>query len=430
MADQTVPMVSPDGKDVSDVPLDQVQHFKSLGAKVVEAPPPPSALQQLGRGALNTLPAAGAMVGGVLSTPETMGAGTIPGIALGAGVGRGLRDLIGHFTGMDEPSSPLQKAANIVGDTAMTGATAAILPGAVAAAKAPLQTLREGAEQFGSAMPPVVRRLANLFPSLPEAAGSTLERPAWQTWGEPPAPAPGALSASDRALLARQGYSPQLIEQVAAQRAKSAGAAVAPGSSAPSWPVTPEAPPGSRIVPETGETENAWRARVASKINGGGRASAGGDVPANATGTSFQPAPMPQRPPISVSPSSQDSLAARTGAPSAPRQSLPVFSSPGQVKGVTSNALEAASNAAFAAGHYEEAERLIGQSLNAFFRGSGGPMAGILAAAIAHKARQVIEPLRADPSFQQAPPARQQQLIQQALRQPGARGSLTSLLGS
>ncbi len=136
----------------------------------------------LARSALNALPGVGAMVGGMLSTPETLGVGTVPGMALGAGAGRGARDLIGHWTGLDAPSTPLEKAGNITGETALTGATAAILPGAVAAVKAPIQTLREGAEQFGSAMPPAVRRLARILPVAKQEAGPLLTRPAWQTW--------------------------------------------------------------------------------------------------------------------------------------------------------------------------------------------------------------------------------------------------------
>lgn len=226
-----------------------------------EAPkPPPSMGRQLGRAALDTLPGIGALVGGVLSTPETLGAGTVPGMALGAGAGKGLRDLIGHYTGLDVPSTPLEKAGGIAKETAIAGATGAILPGMVAAVKAPLQTLREGAEQFGSAMPPAIRRLGRLVMPPPSTGpGRILTRPAWQTWegaapsvatpeatatgtgfqggaplptgptqwrvnqpvssaAAPEAPATRAmatgLSAEDRAALVKQGYRPDLIAQI------------------------------------------------------------------------------------------------------------------------------------------------------------------------------------------------------------------------
>lgn len=136
----------------------------------------------LARGAIDLLPGIGAFVGGALSTPETLGVGTVPGMALGAGVGRGARDLIGQATGLDAPSTPMAKAGAIAGETALAGATGAILPGAVAAARSPIQTLREGAEQFGSAMPPAIRRLARILPTAKQEAGPLLTRPAWQTW--------------------------------------------------------------------------------------------------------------------------------------------------------------------------------------------------------------------------------------------------------
>lgn len=163
----------------------------------------------LARGVLNTLPAVGAMVGGALSTPETFGAGTVPGIALGAGAGRGLRDLVGHYTGLDEPTTPVQKLEHIGGETAVTGATAVLLPGLVQAAKAPLRTLGEASEQFGSAMPPTIRRLSRLFPPIPKGApGPNYTRPYTPEWppfepepsGAPPpgwsTPPPGGTGAT------------------------------------------------------------------------------------------------------------------------------------------------------------------------------------------------------------------------------------------
>lgn len=134
----------------------------------------------IARAGLDALPGAGAIVGGVLSTPETLGTGTIPGVALGAAAGRGLRDLIGHVTGIDAPTTPMQKAGHMAVDAAISGATQAIVPGLVEAAKAPIQTLRDASEQFGDAVPPSLRRLGRLLPSLPDAPKPTpIVSPDW-----------------------------------------------------------------------------------------------------------------------------------------------------------------------------------------------------------------------------------------------------------
>jgi hypothetical protein len=153
------------------------------------------AMTRIGHGALESLPGIGAVVGGVLSTPETGGIGTVPGIALGAGAGKGVRDMIAAGLGMEKPSTAVGEGARIAGETALTAGAAAILPGAVAAAKTPVQTLREGAEHFADAMPASIRRLGRLIPSAPKTAAPILERPAWQSWGEPEAAAAPAASA-------------------------------------------------------------------------------------------------------------------------------------------------------------------------------------------------------------------------------------------
>lgn len=404
MADQTIPMVSPDGKDTVDVPADQVEHFKSLGAKVVVPPPPPSLGRRLAKGALDSLPGIGGVVGGVISTPETGGVGTIPGIALGAGVGRGVRDLIGHYSGLDEPTTAMQKAGHIVGDTAMTAGTAAILPGLATAVKAPLETARLASEHFGSAMPQWVRNIGKLLPSLPEPPARIPEFPGWPAVGEA---TPRHLDLSRE--LQPSSLSQQEISERLAAVQRAGGTQIPPTAARPISPRPPitVSPSSPMQPPVTGKA-----ATLADTAGGSDQRGSlldaihGPNAPSNGNGLLQSP------------------IRAVEGRPT------PLYPSRGTVKGVTSNNLEAASNQALAAGHWDEAERLIGQSLQSFFQGSGGPMAGILAAAIAHKARQVVEPLRADPSFQQAQPAKQQQMIQNALRQPGARASLTSLLGS
>lgn len=229
-----------------------------FAAFAVEAPPkkaPPSMGRQLAKAALNTLPGIGGIVGGVLSTPETLGAGTVPGVALGVGAGQGLRDLIGHFTGLDDPTTPLEKAGHIAKETAVAGATGYLLPGLVEAAKTPIQTLREASAQFGEAMPPVVRRLGRLLPSLPTPAkGPILTRPAWQTWEQagpmfdeaaPAAttatttaarPVAAGLSEVERAALQKQGYPADVIAKIEA-----AATSATPPASVPA-PVTAATP--------------------------------------------------------------------------------------------------------------------------------------------------------------------------------------------
>lgn len=103
---------------------------------------------QLARGTLDTLPAVGAMVGGAVATPETLGAGTVAGAALGAGVGRGARDLIAEHLGIDDPTTPLSKGARIALDTAITAAAPAVAGVAKRVLTAPSATLADFIETF------------------------------------------------------------------------------------------------------------------------------------------------------------------------------------------------------------------------------------------------------------------------------------------
>lgn len=181
----------------------------------------------LAKTGLDTLPGVGAIVGGALSTPETFGAGTVPGIALGAGVGRAARDLIGHATGLDAPSTPLEKAGSIAGETAVTGLVAGALPGVIEGVRTPVQTLREGAEQFKSVLP---RWVGKILPSIPETApGPIMQRPAWQGWPQQapvdlsrPVPA-GSLTQEGiaeriAAVKANGGLPAQTVEQMPSVR--------------------------------------------------------------------------------------------------------------------------------------------------------------------------------------------------------------------
>ncbi|HZO51202.1 MAG TPA: hypothetical protein VFB63_00730, partial [Bryobacteraceae bacterium] len=111
----------------------------------------------------------------------TGGLGVIPSLALGAGVGRGARDLIAEATGLDEPSSALGKAARIALDVGETAAAQAVIPGLAEAVKTPLRTTGDVLKTFPQILPRALR------PSLPAGlrlpprpAGPILARPPWQ----------------------------------------------------------------------------------------------------------------------------------------------------------------------------------------------------------------------------------------------------------
>lgn len=108
--------------------------------------------RQAVRGVLDTLPVAGALAGGAIATPETLWAGTVPAAALGAGVGRGARDLLAEYLGVDEPTSPLSKAARISLDTAITAAVPAITSRVKDLLAAPKATLADVIEGLGHPM--------------------------------------------------------------------------------------------------------------------------------------------------------------------------------------------------------------------------------------------------------------------------------------
>lgn len=141
----------------------------------------------LAEGVVNTLPAAGAIAGGAIATPETLGTGTVAGAALGAGVGRGLRDLIAHTIGL-ESTTPTQKAKNIALDTTETAAAQAILPGLVTALSTPGQTVKEALNTFQKNLPRALRvflpEMSSLSKEVANKPAQILSRPAWQTWQE------------------------------------------------------------------------------------------------------------------------------------------------------------------------------------------------------------------------------------------------------
>lgn len=194
MPDQTMTVTSPDGRTI-DITGDHVPSAEELQTIFKGLPPaktaaPPEGLgRQFGRAALNALPAVGGIVGGALSTPETLGAGTIPGVALGVGAGRGLRDVLAEMFGLDQPTSAASKGARIALDTGEAALLQGLMPGLVEAAKAPRQTVSDLIDAL-----PVPKWLKPVVPSQWAKAPAKwlLQRPAWQTWEAAAAEAPPA----------------------------------------------------------------------------------------------------------------------------------------------------------------------------------------------------------------------------------------------
>jgi len=149
------------------------------------------------RGVLDAFPGGGAMLGGALATPETFGGGTIIGGALGAGAGRGLRDLSAQVLGLEQ-STPMQKATNIGVDTSI----AALMPGVMEALRSPVQTARWAVGDYSKILP---RRLAGwLEPQFledfargpkPQSYGPVMPDfpPETPTFSQPPKPATGPI---------------------------------------------------------------------------------------------------------------------------------------------------------------------------------------------------------------------------------------------
>lgn len=136
--------------------------------------------------ALDALPGAGAVVGGALATPETLGGGTLAGAALGAGAGRGLRDLIAAGLGLQKPTTAMGEGKTIAMDAGETYLAGKILPALWAAIKAPGATVAdvyEGVRGVNDVLPHTIRfNLPKLPAGVGKAPAAILERPAWQTW--------------------------------------------------------------------------------------------------------------------------------------------------------------------------------------------------------------------------------------------------------
>ncbi len=208
-----------------------IQHAKSQEPPTGWAAHPN--LASVARGALGTLPALGAIAGGVMAAP---GLSTgLPGLALeagavglGAGAGRGARDLIAEGIGLDKPTSPASKALRIGVDTALAGGTQAVLPGVIEAVKTPLRTLKEMPRPT---VPPWLRQFASHTEGLKLAPVEqpVLARPQWQSRAvaavaDEVAPAGAGsqvadqvISDADRAAMLKRNYPESTIAKLEAQ---------------------------------------------------------------------------------------------------------------------------------------------------------------------------------------------------------------------
>lgn len=110
-------------------------------------------MKQFLQSATQSMPGIGAIAGGLASTPETLGTGTIFGTALGAGAGRGAQDLLEQALGLQD-TTPLEKTKNIGMDTLLT----ATVPGVIEAVKAPIQSARLAAKSLINAESAVLPR--------------------------------------------------------------------------------------------------------------------------------------------------------------------------------------------------------------------------------------------------------------------------------
>jgi len=193
-----------------------------IGLAFTKAYPPASGLSAffeqhpnvaaLARGTANVLPGAGAVLGGALgasAAPVSLGLGAIPGVtagaALGAGAGRGLRDLATEGLGLEPVTSPFQKGVGIAGEAALTAA----VPGVIEAARTPIRSLAEFTDAARKLLPRAVQPqflqdlpkwLEQLKTAAP-AEASTLTRPAWQSATEAISPAEPAMTSQSPSAL-------------------------------------------------------------------------------------------------------------------------------------------------------------------------------------------------------------------------------------
>jgi hypothetical protein len=265
--------------------------------------PPSTALKAAAYGkdamqlALDALPGAGAVIGGVLATPETAGAGTLAGAALGAGAGRGLRDLIGAGLGLQPPTTALREGKAIALDTAETYVAGKILPALWEAIRTPGATVADvfdGMRQLYAASPKAVKAFMPDFEALgklPRGVGkapaSILTRPAWQTWqdhlpetaapssplarttgttwqpGAPVGSAPVAPAEPAAAVVVAPA-APGTVAPAPAPAASAIPVSVAPVAAAPGPPAEPV--PGPVAAPVAGLRSTPESAAIAAAL--------------------------------------------------------------------------------------------------------------------------------------------------------------------
>lgn len=229
--------------------------------------PPSTALKAAAYGkdalqlALDALPGAGAVVGGVLATPETGGAGTLTGAALGAGAGRGLRDLIAAGIGLQKPTTATAEGGKIAMDVGETALAGKILPALWAAIKTPGATVAdvyEGVRGINNTFPKLLRwNLPKLPPGVGKAPAAVLQRSASQTW-------------EDFLDSTKQPTSPLARTTGTAWdvTAPSTVAPASPGASVPAAPAPPAVPasPQSGPRPPSGLTPTPESAALAASL--------------------------------------------------------------------------------------------------------------------------------------------------------------------
>lgn len=146
----------------------------------------------IARSALDALPGAGAIVGSALGGAAGLPTGPADlaiaagAAGLGAGAGRGLRDLLTEGTGLEKPTTPTSKAVRIGVDTAGTAATDIAMPAIAGAIRHPLTT---AGDALDATLHPrdTLQFAADALRGESAPAEPILTRPGWQAVPRNPA---------------------------------------------------------------------------------------------------------------------------------------------------------------------------------------------------------------------------------------------------
>lgn len=118
-------------------------------------------MAEFSRQVLNSLPG----VGGVLGGAAGEGIGSIPLMALGAGGGRGIRDILAQSMGLESPTNLANKFTNAGTDAGLTAVGAKVIPGIPAGISAtlddPADAARGLAQFYSKLTPKFVRYLVS-----------------------------------------------------------------------------------------------------------------------------------------------------------------------------------------------------------------------------------------------------------------------------